>query len=144
MFNRHHNEIVFIKCKDKSCCADFRSQELFDILKSWVFKVLAATLDETCQNHYNTFIQESSAEKKLLGDDGQPSVLKTDVRSFEHCKSYGLTSNTEKQRQRLYFIVDRYKINFLYKNQDYLILSSIILYYLFKLYSMFLSLIYSF
>ena len=32
--DRHHNEIFFIKCKDKSCCVDFRSQKLFDILRS--------------------------------------------------------------------------------------------------------------
>ena len=43
-----HNEIVFIKCKDKSCCADFRSQQLFDLLKLWEFKLLAQTSDETC------------------------------------------------------------------------------------------------
>ena len=43
--DRHHNEIVFIKCKDKSCCADFRSQKLFDILKLWEFKLLAPTPD---------------------------------------------------------------------------------------------------
>ena len=44
----HRNEIVFIKCKDKSCCADFRSQQLFGLLKLWEFKLLAQTPDETC------------------------------------------------------------------------------------------------
>ena len=54
--------------------------------------------DETCQNHYNTFIQEASVEKKTFGEDGQPLVLRKDLGSCEHCKSYGFTSKTEKQR----------------------------------------------
>ena len=57
--DRYHDEIVFIKCKDKSCCVDFGSQHLFHILKSCEFKLLAPTADGTCQNHYNTFIQEA-------------------------------------------------------------------------------------
>ena len=44
--DRHHNEIVFIKCRGKSCCADFSSLQLLDILKSWEFKILAPTPDE--------------------------------------------------------------------------------------------------
>ena len=101
--DRHHNEIVSIKCKDKSCCDDFHSQQSFDILKSWEFKLLAPTPDETCQNHYNTSIQEAIVEKKLFGDYGQPSVLRKDIGSREHCKSYGLTSKTEKQRYMAVF-----------------------------------------
>ena len=96
--DRYYNEIVFIKCRDKSCCADFPSQQLFDILKSREVKLLAATLDEACQNHYNTFIHEASVEKKLFDDDGQPSVMKKDIGSCQNCKSYGFTSKTEKQR----------------------------------------------
>ena len=63
--DRHYNEIVFTKCKDKSCCVNFRSQQLFGILKSWEFELLAPTPTETCQNHYNTFIQEVSVEKNV-------------------------------------------------------------------------------
>ena len=94
--DRHHNEIVFIKCRGKSCCAGFHSLQLLDILKSWEFKILAPTPDETCKNHYNTFISRGSVEKKLLGDDGQLSVLRKDIGSCKHCKSYVLTSKTEK------------------------------------------------
>ena len=59
-------------------------------------------------------------------------------------KVMGLHQRRKSRDILLYFIIDWYKIYFLYKNQDYIILSNIILYYLFKLYSVFLSLIYSF
>ena len=59
-------------------------------------------------------------------------------------KVMGLHQRRKSRDILLYFIIDWYKIYFLYKNQDYIILSNIILYYLFKLYSMFLSLTSSF
>ena len=58
---------------------------------------------ETCQNHYNTFIQKATAEKKLFGDNGQLPVLTKDIESCEHYKSYGFTSKTEKQRHMAVF-----------------------------------------
>lgn len=51
----------------------------------------------------NTFVSEGSIEKKLLGDDGQLSVLRKDIGSCEHSKSYVLTSKTEKQRHTAAF-----------------------------------------
>ena len=56
-------------------------------------------------------------------------------------KVMGLHQRRKSRDILLYFIVDWYKIYFLYKNQDYIILPNIILYYLLKLYSV---LIYSF
>ena len=56
-------------------------------------------------------------------------------------KVMGLHQRRKSRDILLYFIVDWYKIYFLYKNQDYIILSNIILYYLLKLYSV---LIYNF
>ena len=54
---KHLDELVFIKFKDKSCCVNFRSKQLSDILKSWEFKLVAPTPDKTCHNRYNNFIQ---------------------------------------------------------------------------------------
>ena len=80
---------------------------------------MAPTPDETCQNHYNTFIQQASIENKMFGDSGQPSVLRKGIESCEHCKSYGFTSKTEKQRHIAVFhrrqVRNLKYINFLFK-----------------------------
>ncbi|MEO0687670.1 MAG: hypothetical protein AAFY76_22125, partial [Cyanobacteria bacterium J06649_11] len=68
--DRHHNEVVFKRCDDRSCCQPFRSERLRDI------SLFAPSPDAKRPGHFQTFLNEMSSTSHRYGDDGQPSVEK--------------------------------------------------------------------
>ena len=54
--DRHLNEIIFIKCSDKSCCGEFRSQAAKDFLRE-AMRFPSPSQSAVYKGHYNTFLQ---------------------------------------------------------------------------------------
>ena len=51
--DRHHNEVVFKRCDDRSCCQPFRSERLRDI------SLFAPSPDAKRPGHFQTFLKKS-------------------------------------------------------------------------------------
>ena len=68
--DRHLNEIVFIKCTNKSCCDEFRSPTVKNILGKSK-KLLSRSKNAFFNGHYNTFLQETMKIKSLVIKDSQ-------------------------------------------------------------------------
>ena len=96
--DRHRNEIVIVKCDDRSCCKPFRSPDVLNYLKSSDMKLQAPVLDNRFRGHYVTFFSQlsSSDAEKRFGDDGQPSVAAKKLGKCDFCPNDGFSSVTEK------------------------------------------------
>ena len=100
--DRHRNEIVFMKCVDRSCCSDFRSLNLESFFRQTNMRFHAPTRSSSKQGHYKTFLEESESVNKKYGDQGQPSA-KENLGSCIHCPKLSFFSKTEKKRHESVF-----------------------------------------
>ena len=96
------NEIVFSKCTDKSCCGEFRSPAVKNILGKSK-KLLSPSKNAFFNGHHNTFLQETINENKIFGDKGQPTAEENKLGSCEICPNYAFKSKTEKDRHKSLF-----------------------------------------
>ena len=55
--DRHANEIVFVRCMDRSCCSEWRCNRLRDHLSLFDFKLPAPVLGTFFEGHNDTFLQ---------------------------------------------------------------------------------------
>lgn len=100
--DRHANEIIFMKCEDRSCCGIWRSAGLKEFLKKFKMMLFAPTSTTTC-GHYDTFLQSSIKVEHVFGSNGQPSVVKNDLGKCDHCPNYHFKSKTERERHHSLF-----------------------------------------
>ena len=100
--DRHLNEIVFIKCDDRSCCEEWKSTGLKKFLQKFKMRLFAPSITTTC-GHYDTFLQSTIKDENIYGSSGQPSCLKDDLGKCNICSSYHFKSKTEMARHRSLF-----------------------------------------
>lgn len=100
--DRHLNEIIFIKCSDKSCCGEFRSQAAKDFLGE-AMRLPSPSQSSVYKGRYNTFLQETMNTSKRFGDTGQPNAEKKALGSCPICPSFSFKSKTEKDRHHSMF-----------------------------------------
>ena len=76
--DRHLNEIVFVKCKDKTCCKEWLSKDLYNHLNQFKFRLPAPTKNKYHDGHHETFLQRCLNKEGKYGDEGQPTATKAD------------------------------------------------------------------
>ena len=96
--DRHLNEVIFIKCSDKSC-GEFRSQAAKDFLGE-AMRFPSPSQSAVYKGHYNTFLQETIHTSKRFGDAGQPKAEEKALGSCPICPSFSFKSKTEMDRHR--------------------------------------------
>ena len=55
--DRHSNGVVFLRCKDGSCCTEWQSSELRDHLAIFDFRLPAPVFGTFRDGHFDTFLQ---------------------------------------------------------------------------------------
>ena len=100
--DRHANEIIFMKCDDRSCCKKWESPGLKEFLKKFKMMLFAPTITTSC-GHYDTFLQSSNKVEHVFGSSGQPSVVMDDLGKCDHCPNYYFKSKTERERHHSLF-----------------------------------------
>ena len=55
--DRHSNGVVFLRCKDGSCCTEWQSSELRDHLAIFDFRLPAPVFRTFRDGHFDTFLQ---------------------------------------------------------------------------------------
>ena len=106
--DRHLNEIIFVKCNDKSCCGDFRADRVKEYFGGKV-EFPSPSFSKVYKEHYNTFLQESLNKDTKKGDYGQPTAERKQLGQCDICPAFSFKSTTEKQRHMSMF--HRYKPN---------------------------------
>lgn len=103
--DRHLNEIVFVRCNDRSCCSEWQSDNLQRYLQAFDFRFPAPTFDVIHEGHYDTFLQRSIKQIRLtndsefnFADDGQPLATKAALGSCSFCPMFRFKSKTERER----------------------------------------------
>ena len=79
--DRHSNEVVFISCKDRSCCTEWQSSELRDHLAIFDFRLPAPVFGTFRDGHFDTFLQrlEEKENGQKYCDEGQPTAVAKNV-----------------------------------------------------------------
>ena len=101
--DRHHNEIIFVKCTDVTCCGVFHSENIKSFLLKYNNRIPVPTKDTHHEGHFKTFLQMEKGSDYSYGDDEQPSVVKNAIGKCEFCPNYSFTSKTEKNRHMSVF-----------------------------------------
>ena len=103
--DRHSNEVVFISCKDRSCCTEWQSSELRDHLAIFDFRLPAPVFGTFRDGHFDTFLQrlEEKGNGKKYGDEGQPTAVANRLEKCSMCYSYKFKSKTEQKRHFMMF-----------------------------------------
>ena len=70
-----YNEVVLVKCENRSCCNEFRSKVAKEILGAET-RLPSPWRNRNLKGHYNTFLQEVLNEEKSFSDEGQPTAMK--------------------------------------------------------------------
>ena len=98
--DRHSNEVVFMRCKDRSCCTEWQSSELRDHLAIFDFRLPAPVFGTFRDGHLDTFLQrlEEKGNGQKYGDEGQPTVVANRLEKCSMCYSYKFKSKTEQKR----------------------------------------------
>ena len=94
--DRHSNEIIFVKCDDRSCCTEWKLKSFVQKFKMQLF---APSTTTTC-GHYDTFLQSCIKDKHVFSSSGQPSCGENDLGKCEYCPNYCFKSKTEKARHK--------------------------------------------
>ena len=94
--DRYSNEVVFIRCKDQSCCTEWQSSELRDYLAIIDFRLPASVFGTFSDGYFDTFLQRLEQKENDLkyGDEGQPNRLE----KCSICYSYKFKSKTEQKK----------------------------------------------
>ena len=101
--DRHLNEIVFVKCKDKTCCKEWLSKDLYNHLNQFKFRLPAPTKNKYHDGHYETFFQRCLNKEGKYGDEGQPTATKAYWGNVTNAKNYSVKSQTQKDRHNAMF-----------------------------------------
>ena len=98
--DRHSNEVVFIRCKDRSRCTEWQSSELRDHIAILDFRLLAPVFETFLDGHFDTFLQqlEEKGNGQKCGDEGQPTAVPNRLEKCSMCYSYKFKSKTEQKR----------------------------------------------
>ena len=100
--DRHLNELVFIKCNDRSCCSKFRCEAAKDFLGKEM-RFPSPSESSLYKGHYNTFLQEAINKNKRFGDAGQPNADEKALGSCQTCPFFSFKSKTERDRHQSMF-----------------------------------------
>ena len=98
--DRHSSEVVFIRCKDRSCCTEWQSSELRDHLAIFDFRLPAPVFGTFCDGYFDTFFQwlEEKGNGQKYGDEGQPTAVVNRLEKCSMCYIYKFKSKTEQKR----------------------------------------------
>ena len=99
--DRHSNEAVFIRYKDRSCCTEWQSSKLRDHLALFDFRLPAPVFGAFCDGHLDTFLQrlKEKGNGPKYGDEGQPTAVANRLEKCSICYSYKFQkSKTEQKR----------------------------------------------
>ena len=69
----HYNELVFSKCKDLSCCQEWKATELKAYLQKHEMRLSAPTFSSSHEGCYKSSLQEFASSEHNYGHDGQPT-----------------------------------------------------------------------
>ena len=74
--DRHTNELVFMKCEDRSRCKEWESKKLYSFLSRHNMSLFAPVPSEEYKGHYKTFLEVCATGSNQLpdGDKGQPTA----------------------------------------------------------------------
>ena len=95
--DRHFNEVVFMKCDDRRCCMEWKSESLKNFFSRFSKKLFAPESTKI-DGHFDTFLQSCIKAKNVYGSDGQPSCSKITLGNCGFCPNYQFKSKTEKER----------------------------------------------
>ena len=98
--DRHSNDMVFIQCKDRSCCTEWQSSKLRDHLAIFDFRLPAPVFGTSRDGHFDTFLQRLKEKRngQKYGDEGQPTSVAKKFEKCSMCYSYKFKSKTEENR----------------------------------------------
>ena len=111
---RHHNEVVFIKCQNPTCdhCGKHpvKAKEVFKFLEPYGMKFFSPMPSDKYPGHYCTFLEMCEKPPKEVGvlDSGMPSYIEKDLRECAYCPAYVFLSKTEKTRHIRIFHPNKY------------------------------------
>ena len=105
--DRHSNEVMFIRCKDRACCAEWQSSELRDHFAMFYFRLPAPVFRTFRDGHVDTFLQrlEEKRNGQKYGDKGQPTAVANRLEKCSMCYSYKFKSKQSKKVMSGCFIV---------------------------------------
>ena len=96
----HSNEVVFMRCKNRSCCTEWPSSDLHDHLAIFDFRLPAPVFGTFCNSHFDTFFQrleEKGNGQKYSNEDRITTVANRLEKCSMYC-SYKFKSKTEQKR----------------------------------------------
>ena len=96
----HSSAVVFILCKDRSCCTEWQSNELSDHLPIFDFWLPAPVFETFRDGHFDIFLQrlEEKGNGQKYGDEGQSTAVGNRLLKCSMCYSYKFKSKTEQKR----------------------------------------------
>ena len=97
-----YNEVVLVKCENRSCCNEFRSKVVKEILGAET-RLPSPWRNRNLKGHYNTFLQEVLNEEKIFSDEGQPTAMKKNFCRCNFCPNFFFKSATERARHQSMF-----------------------------------------
>ena len=101
----HLNEIVFICCKNRACCKEWKSEDLRQYLHHFDFRLPVPSYEVTHKGHHDTFLQRSVRQTSIYdedhhtlkySDDGQPTATSANLDS---CKFFPAFRLSQKQKK---------------------------------------------
>lgn len=101
--DRHHNEIIFLKCDENTCshCTKnpVRATEVFSFLKERKMKLFYPMPSKNHNGHFCTFLEMcSKTPEELPNPDSHIPSYDSDLGQCTYCPKFVLLSNTEKKR----------------------------------------------
>ena len=111
---RHHNEVLFIKCKSPMCdhCGNHpvKSKEVFYFLKTYGMNFFSPMPSSNYPGHYCTFLEMFEKPPTEVGvlHSGMPSHIEKYLHACEYCPAYMFLSITEKNRHMRIFHPKKY------------------------------------
>ena len=101
--DRYLNEVVFVRCKDRTCFNKWSSKILFKHLGQFKFRLPAPTLGKYYDGHYETFLRRCVNKEGKFGDDAQPTANKTALGKCVLCPNFNFKSETSSKRHKTMF-----------------------------------------
>ena len=89
---------IFVRCKDRSCCSEWRSKDLKIFLEKYDMQLFAPEMSTTREGHYNTFLETCIKENPAFGGSNQPSVDENNLGKCQYCPNYSFKSKSAKDR----------------------------------------------
>ena len=100
--DRHLNEVVFVKCENRSCYDKFRSKVTIEMLGA-ERRLPSPSPNRNLKGHYSTFLQEIFNEEKIFDNEGQPTAMEKNLGRCNFCPDFSFKSATERTRHQSMF-----------------------------------------